>query len=126
MEKELIELLKQKVRSLVERMREDSLVDFMRASDREMVIKEITEFVLLQSTISSLKDKKEEWVKVKATKDCSGHWHLIPNEQLAEFNELDYKCDRGNEDACMESDNKFAIYRTGGDLNLTQLYIKIP
>lgn len=41
--------LREKTELLIKRMRADSLVDFMRASDREMVIDEITEFVLLQS-----------------------------------------------------------------------------
>lgn len=62
--------------------------------------------------------------KVKAVKDYSGHWYVIPNELVAEFYSLCSKCYNGNEDSCSEVDNKFGGYRTGGDLNNIQLYIE--
>lgn len=59
--------------------------------------------------------------KIKAVKDESGHWYLIPNELLEEFRKEEQDenfVDSGN------FDNKYGKYRTGGDLNLIQLYIK--
>jgi hypothetical protein len=55
--------------------------------------------------------------KVKAVQDDSGHWYLIPNELVDTF----------YGDDVMEIDNfddKYSRYKTGGDLNLVQLYIK--
>lgn len=60
--------------------------------------------------------------KVKAVKDESGHWYIIP-EKLLPFFEID------EEDESMidsgQFDNKWSKYRTGGDLNLVQLYAVI-
>lgn len=60
-----------------------------------------------------------ELKKVKATKDESGHWYVIPNDLYDEFDE-----DGQNEDFVDsgEFDNKYGNYRTGGDLNNIQLY----
>lgn len=58
--------------------------------------------------------------KVKALRDDSGHWYLIPNELEESFNtdsENIKFCDSGG------FDDKYGKYRTGGDLNLVQLYI---
>lgn len=59
---------------------------------------------------------------VKAVKDDSGHWYVIPNE-LAES----FYSDSENYDFCDSGqfDNKWRMYRTGGDLNLIQLYANI-
>lgn len=60
--------------------------------------------------------------KVKAVKDESGHWYVIPAEREQEF-------DKDLEDEGMldngEFDNKWRKYRTGGDLNRIQLYAEI-
>ena len=40
--------LEEKVTSLIKEMREECLVDFMRASDKDKVIKRITEFIRTQ------------------------------------------------------------------------------
>jgi hypothetical protein len=59
--------------------------------------------------------------KVKALKDDSGHWHLVPNDEVKQFQkdlENEEMADSG------EFDNKYGKYRTGGDLNLVQLYIE--
>lgn len=71
---------------------------------------------LLKLTINKMK-------AVNALKDDSGHWYLIPNELVEEFNSLCEKADNGDEDACTEVDSKFGKYRTGGDLNTEQLYV---
>lgn len=57
--------------------------------------------------------------KVKATKDDSGHWYVIPNDLYEEF------ClDERNEEMIYtgEWDEKWGKYMTGGGLNLIQLY----
>lgn len=64
---------------------------------------------------------ESEFVKVKPTKDESGHWYILPNELSSEFDkdldDVDF-VDSG------KFDQKYGEYRTGGDLNLVQLYIK--
>ena len=59
--------------------------------------------------------------KVKAVKDDSSHWFIIPNELYENFLK-----DLDNEDMVDngEFDNKYSKYRTGGDLNLIQLYVE--
>jgi hypothetical protein len=59
--------------------------------------------------------------KVKAVEDNDGHWYLIPNELYNDFFKDmhdDELCDSGR------FDEKYRIYRTGGNLNLIQLYIE--
>ena len=60
--------------------------------------------------------------KVKAVKDDSSHWFIIPNELYENFLK-----DLDNEDMVDngEFDNKYGKYRTGGDLNLIQLYAEV-
>jgi hypothetical protein len=60
--------------------------------------------------------------KVKAVKDDSGHWYVIPNKYVEEF-----WSNLNNEDFVDNGgfDNKYGQYRTGGDLNSVQLYAKI-
>lgn len=59
---------------------------------------------------------------VKATQDESGHWYVIPKELSEEFD-----IDSENYDFCEsgEFDSKYGKYRTGGNLNLTQLYAEL-
>jgi len=60
--------------------------------------------------------------KVKAVQDDSSHWYIIPNDILKDFYidlEDEQIVDSG------EFDNKYGKYRTGGDLNLIQLYKKL-
>ena len=58
-------------------------------------------------------------VKVKAVKDDSGHWYIIPSELSDNFyNDLE-------DDGFLGFDEKYGKYRTGGDLNLIQLYAYI-
>jgi hypothetical protein len=63
----------------------------------------------------------EEIEKVKAIKDESGHWYIIPNELVKEFHK-----DESNEDMIDSGEfgNKWGGYMTGGGLNLVQLYAK--
>jgi len=63
-----------------------------------------------------------ELKKVKAVRDVSGHWYIIPNELKQEFDRDSDNpafCDSG------EFDNKWYKYRTGGGLNLVQLWADV-
>jgi hypothetical protein len=60
--------------------------------------------------------------KVKAVRDYSGHWYIIPNELYQNFLK-----DLDNEDMVDSGkfSEKYGKYMTGGDLNLVQLYANI-
>lgn len=55
--------------------------------------------------------------KVKAVQDDSGHWYLIPNGLIDDF-------DSDLEDEDFDFGAKYGEYMTGGDLNNIQLYIE--
>ena len=78
---------------------------------------------LLDRIETIISSRADGWVKVKAIKDESGHWYVIPNELLSDFIK-----DESNEDMVDsgEFDDKYGQYRTGGHLNLIQLYIPQP
>lgn len=59
--------------------------------------------------------------KVKAVRDDSAHWYIIPSEKAEEFNKLLDETD----DEYTEFEEKFSKYRTGGDVNNVQLYAEI-
>ena len=60
--------------------------------------------------------------KVKAVKDDSCHWYVIPFEKSKQF----FKDCESNEMADSgEFDDKWGKYRTGGDLNLIQLWAEL-
>ena len=61
-------------------------------------------------------------VKVKAVRDDSGHWYVIPDELYQNFLK-----DLDNEDMADSGEfgEKYGKYMTGGDLNLVQLYANI-
>lgn len=82
---------------------------------------QITHFAIIDAPIDN-NDLPEKLIKVKATKDDSGHWYVIPNELQERFNldsENEEFCDNG------EFDKKYGQYRTGGSLNLIQLYANV-
>ena len=62
-------------------------------------------------------------IKVKTIQDDSSHWYLIPNEEEDRFYEL-LEASYNDYEAQDEFEIRYARYRTGGDLNLKQLYIK--
>lgn len=66
--------------------------------------------------------ENNKFQKVKVIQDDSGHWYIIPNELLDSFIK-----DEEDEDFVDsgEFDKKYGKYRTGGDLNLKQLYAHI-
>lgn len=74
----------------------------------------------LELNISDVSDSKIQ--KVKAIKDESGHWYVIPNDLVSTFRK-----DEQDEDFVDsgEFDNKYGKYRTGGDLNLVQLWAEL-
>lgn len=60
--------------------------------------------------------------RVSAVQDDSGHWYVIPAEKAGEFfkdSESELLVEYG------EFDNLWGKYRTGGDLNLTELWAEI-
>lgn len=61
-------------------------------------------------------------VKVKAVKDDSGHWYVLPMDLVDSFRNDEQNVnfvDSGKFDA------KYGQYMTGGDLNLVQLYADV-
>lgn len=60
--------------------------------------------------------------RVKAVTDDDGHRYIIPYETIDEF-----YSDQENEDMVDSGsfDNKWGKYRTGGDLNIAQLWAEI-
>jgi hypothetical protein len=60
--------------------------------------------------------------KVKAVQDDSCHWYVIPIDAVRQFFQ-----DENNEDIVDsgEFDSRWGKYRTGGDLNNTQLWAEI-
>ena len=63
-----------------------------------------------------------QFQRVKATQDEDGHWYVIP-ELLYKL----FRADLENEEIVESGgfDNKYGKYRTGGDLNLVQLYAEV-
>jgi hypothetical protein len=60
--------------------------------------------------------------KVLAVQDQDSHWYVIPKELEQEFIGDDSELD---EETFYRFDEKWGQYRTGGDLNLIQLYAEI-
>lgn len=60
--------------------------------------------------------------KVKAIKDQDGHWYVIPDNLESTFIEME-SC--GEADEWEAFNEMFSQYRTGGDLNLVQLYAEM-
>lgn len=61
-------------------------------------------------------------IKVKALRDDSGHWYVVPLTETDDFKrDLNnrYMVNSGDFDAI------YGHYRTGGDLNLIQLWAEI-
>lgn len=65
--------------------------------------------------------------KVKAVEDGDGHWYVIPNELLGTFQNYMNSLDFESEDYELidKFEEEFGQYKTGGDLNNTQLYVEI-
>lgn len=70
--------------------------------------------------------KVDSYVPVKAVEDDSAHWYIIPNDLHKKFRELHNKIcnNEDDQDSIDEFEKLFSEFRTGGDLNNTQLYIK--
>lgn len=64
-------------------------------------------------------------IPVKAV-EHDGDWFLIPNEKYQDFLKLteELTSDEENHELQEEFETKFGSYRTGGDLNLVQLFIQ--
>jgi hypothetical protein len=77
----------------------------------------------LSASKNTVSNEGEKYEKVNAVQDESGDWFVIPSELVGQFMQENL-----NDDMCYsgEFDNKWGQYRTGGDLNLVQLYINPP
>jgi len=81
----------------------------------------INELLDLRNLVSSYK-------RVVITQDDDGHSYIIPYEMKEEFIDLLNKlieCDYEDAEILDEYVNKFEQYRTGGDINNIELYIKL-
>ena len=65
-------------------------------------------------------------IKVNALQDDSGHWYIVPNESKEDFlRDLEYCIENEDDyDAFEDFDMNYGKYRTNGDINNVQLYIK--
>lgn len=61
--------------------------------------------------------------KVIALQDGDSHWYVIPADQLESFRVIEEECDKIDDYEKFEE--SFGKYRTGGDLNIIQLYAEI-
>ena len=84
----------------------------------KLSVEQVEEFIPLLKESKEM-EKDQQPIKVKAIQDDSYHWYVISNELYDEF-----LIDEQNEDMIDsgEFDAKWGEYRTGGDLNLIQLY----
>lgn len=70
---------------------------------------------------------KNTYVPVVAVQDESSHWYVIPSEKSERYRSLSnklYETDFRDVDMINQFEEEFGGYRTGGDLNNVQLYIK--
>lgn len=65
-----------------------------------------------------------EFIPVVAKQDNDGHWYVIPAEMQEEFSRMLKICIVEGPEWENKFIEKFGQYMTGGDLNLTQLYMK--
>lgn len=67
-----------------------------------------------------------KYTKVFAAKDDSGHWYVVPSELESKWKKLLTNLEEleGDDDSDVKFEEAFGQYRTGGDLNLIQLYIE--
>jgi hypothetical protein len=66
---------------------------------------------------------QQEWIPVVAVQDESGHWYVIP-KSIEEAFMADVVNDEISDNGVF--DDMYGQHRTGGDLNLVQLYIPQP
>jgi hypothetical protein len=60
--------------------------------------------------------------EVAAVQDDDGHWYVIPKWEMSTFYEM---AEDGEIDEWVSFNERFSQYRTGGGLNLKQLFAKI-
>lgn len=76
-------------------------------------------------------EPKSEFIQVKILQDESSHWYIVPSDLEDEFFLLSRMAEEGPSLDCMytyqdfiqQFEDKFAKYRTGGDVNNYQLFI---
>jgi hypothetical protein len=60
---------------------------------------------------------------VKVLTDGDGHWYVVPAEKASQFNSILRNCEEQDDYEIFEV--TFGKYRTGGDINLVQLYAEV-
>jgi len=63
----------------------------------------------------------EEYTRVSVESDDDGHWYVIPHSKVEQFQKM---LSEGEEDEWSEFEENFGEYRTGGDINNIELYVK--
>jgi hypothetical protein len=61
--------------------------------------------------------------KVEALQDGDGHWYVIPQELANQFHSMERDAEETDDYEGFE--DTFGEYRTGGDLNLVQLWAEL-
>lgn len=70
--------------------------------------------------------KESQYIKAKALQDESGHWYVVPNEEEDLFHKLQDDMSEGDMHGIEQMfEETFGGYRTNGDLNNKQLYVRI-
>jgi len=96
--------------------------DYANSNTESLSLELLKAIHIAISAIKKIEKKDTNLKKVKALQDDSSHWYVVPDELALEFGEDAY-----NEDIIDsgEFNRKWGRYRTGGDLNLIQLWAKL-
>lgn len=96
--------------------------DYANSNTESLSLEFLKAIHIAIAAIKKSEKKDTNLKKVKALQDDSFHWYVVPDELAAEFKE-----DLYNEDIIEsgEFNEKWESYRTGGDLNLIQLWAKL-
>jgi hypothetical protein len=74
---------------------------------------------LLEKKVRKLNIEIDMIQKVRAVRDDSSHWYVIPEEQAEAFY---HDIDTSRSLKFLDFDERWGKYRTGGDVNNVQLY----
>lgn len=62
-------------------------------------------------------------IQVQILQDNDGHWYVVPNEKASQFHSM--LRDAEERDDYEGFEDTYGDYRTGGDINNTQLWAEI-
>lgn len=108
---------------------EQLLYEALRSAqwDKEELLYLLDNLIKNKEELEKMDDggQEEMFQPVRAKKDESSHWYVVPNHMAEEFRTLNEKAQLGDFEAEGKFIDKFNSYRTGGDLNNEQLFIKM-